>query len=195
MLLLTMKTALTILFQVLMICCLEAQPPEFDNRCVKSSRSLKAIKKIFPFNKTEKIKTVSFKPKNNPYREGMQMFEIPKVNNRIDTLQLFESKTLSIEQEQVLLDILMNYNFKPKAAISTTRATCEYSPRNAVLFCDKTGNIVAYIEICFECHIYEISPQKEFASNLRIGEFCTEKWTMMKVFFEESGIKFGIIEQ
>src|SRR2546430_6548870 len=93
-----MKTVLTIILQVLLIYCSNAQTTEIDNRCVKGSRTLKSIKKIFPFSKTEKIKVVSFKPKSDLERKEIQIFEIPKLNGAIDTLQLFESKTLSLEQ-------------------------------------------------------------------------------------------------
>ena len=99
-------------------------------------------------------------------------------------------------QEKELLDVLLNYNFSPKTkSFFTTRATCDYSPRNAILFCDNSRNIIAYIEICFECSIYELYPSRDiFPKNLRVGEFCGNKWEMVKDFFIKSGLKFGVME-
>lgn len=188
-----MKRFLLFTFAVLSASTLFAQP-EIDDHCVKKSVPFRKLKKMLPFSDAVKVKVVSFKPKLG--QKGEYVFEIPKTNNQIDTTQFHESHTLNLLEEQELLDILMNYNYSQKAeAISSTRSTCDYFPRNAILFCDTKGNIIAYIEICFQCSIYELYPERHtFPKSLRVGEFCGNKWNMVKELFFKSGLKFGVIE-
>ncbi len=62
-----------------------------------------------------------------------------------------------------------------------------YDPRNAVLFLDTNGKIIAVFEMCFECLGYSLSP-KDFY----IGDMRPCKNTALKKFFEEAGIHYGI---
>jgi len=104
----------------------------------------------------------------------------------------FESYILNSKEEMELLDVLINYNYKPRSAHSTMSVTCIFSPRNAILFCNKTGEVIAYLEICFECSLFQFSPKSSVPKNLDGWDFCEEKLDKIKGMFRSSGIKYGV---
>ena len=153
------------------------------NGCVKSKSLKKAdLIKTFPFERTEKIQLVSFGP---GYTES-----IPIKDGKVDTLSFKETKKLDSQQEEKLIDILFNYTFNTDVyddSIPQEVMMC-YNPRNAILFKDKHNYIVAYIEICFECLQYKKS------TNINIGDFCHDKFGMLKTFFRKNKVMFGTTE-
>ncbi|MGC4022966.1 MAG: hypothetical protein QM734_13995 [Cyclobacteriaceae bacterium] len=103
----------------------------------------------------------------------------------------FETKTLNRKEENGLIDILYNYNFDPKVnpnSIVLDVAMC-YMPRNAIIFRNKTNEIITYLEICFECLRY-VNPKND----LNIV-FCQGKYDRLKDYLGQLGIKFGVTEQ
>ena len=53
----------------------------------------------------------------------------------------------------------------------------------------KNNIIISYIEICFECEAIRTSETK-----LNLGEYCSEKYDLIKSIFQEKNIKYGITE-
>src|SRR5689334_8254910 len=101
--------------------------------------SIAEIKKQFPFNSTETIKLVSFKP-DTPQADSIIVEpEIPKTNGQIDMTKMFEVKTLSDKQEDKILNILLNT--KPPKTIQVVFC---YEPRNGIIFLDKDEKILGY---------------------------------------------------
>lgn len=151
--------------------------------CVRTkSLARKDLKNEFPFNKATKIQFVSFKPD----KESM-----PMIDGVIDTAKFIEVKTLKRKQEDKLIDILYNYNFDPKISrdsIVLEEMVC-YEPRNAIIFKNERKEIVSYLEICFECL------KHRRPSDLHLGDFCQDKYALLKSYFEQMGIKFGIMVQ
>ena len=94
---------------------------------------------------------------------------------------MFEVKTLDSEGEKELMRILMNYDSQDTSSV----AFC-YEPRNGIIFFDKVGRIIGYIEICFECLRYKTLPDTINVSTLFPDEF--EK---MKILFKRVGITYG----
>ncbi|GHN03202.1 hypothetical protein WSM22_46910 [Cytophagales bacterium WSM2-2] len=181
-----MKITLTLLCIVLVeqLAYSQSQPssePHFAY-CVKTkSLTRTKLKNTYPFDRTKKIQLVSFKP---DYESG------PMKNGTLDSTKFIESKTLRRKDENNLVDILYNYNFDPKVnkdSIVTEAMMC-YEPRNAVLFKNNKNEIVAYLEICFECLRHKES------EGLLLGEFCQDKYSRLKDFFGQIGIKYGLTE-
>ena len=62
-----------------------------------------------------------------------------------------------------------------------------YSPRNAVLFVDKSGNVIAELEVCFECLGFEVRPHDFYINDVRECMYYA-----LKKVFADAGIKYGI---
>jgi hypothetical protein len=62
-------------------------------------------------------------------------------------------------------------------------------PRNAIFFLDKNNIIIAYIEICFECEAIRTSDKE-----LYLGEYCSDKYNLIKSIFKENNINYGVTE-
>lgn len=151
--------------------------------------TISEIKKSFPYNKTEIIKLVSFKYDHPVVNESDTSEleipayepEIPKTNGQIDFTKMFEVKTLDDDGEKELMSILMNHDTQDTNSV----AFC-YEPRNGVVFFDKDGHIIGYIEICFECLRYKTEP-----STITISTLFPDEYEAMKMLFKREGITFG----
>jgi hypothetical protein len=66
-----------------------------------------------------------------------------------------------------------------------------YDPRNAVLFIDKNGKIIAELEICFECLGYITRP-RDFYIRDNMRE-CM--YDALKKIFADAGVKYGIVPE
>lgn len=150
------------------------------------------IRRQFPFNKTETIKLVSFK---YDYQETtasdttlteipIYAPEIPKTNGQVDMTKMFEVKTLNDKQEDKLLNILMNTK-PPK----TSEVVFCYEPRNGIVLFDKDEQILAYIEICFECLKYKVDPE-----TIKIPTLYKNGLDTLKRLFSDTGITYGTKE-
>lgn len=111
---------------------------------------------------------------------------LPRKNDTICYSLLDEIKTLSKSDIDSLTDILYNIGFKgPVHIMSLT--TC-FTPRNAILFIDSSGKTFDYVEICFQCSRHETSSEK-----IELGEFCDQKYALLKKFFISLGIGIGTL--
>ena len=147
-----------------------------DPKCYHNGH-LSALQRrqIFPFNQAENIKIISFHSK---------LGKTPIQNDTIITSKVIEIKTLSEKQINQLTDILYNYNYSKKTNLISFSETGCYSPRHAIVFCDKSKQVISYMEICLEC--------KKTVSNLpkeSLGNFCSGKYELLHQFFSSIGIK------
>ena len=140
---------------------------------------LNDITKKFPFNKTIKIKLVSFKLEETYHAER----QIPKTNGVVDFTRMFEVKTLESKSADRLKDVL--YNFKQGNG-PTERFMC-YEPRNGIVFLDDADKVIGYVELCFDCRGSKMEPV-----DMNIGGFCQEKFDAIQGFFINSGITYGM---
>lgn len=140
---------------------------------------------FYPFNVAKNIKLVSFgiKPVKNGFTSPDG--QLPMKNKKIVYSDLMEVKTLSKSQIDSLTDLLYN-NIYTGYFSTITEAQC-YNPRNAILFLDDNGALIVFIEICFECQRYRTNSQK-----VVLGDFCSQKYDLLKEFFQQAGIEFGI---
>jgi len=64
---------------------------------------------------------------------------------------------------------------------------CGYQPRNGILFYDKKGKLVGFLEICFQCH-----ESKSFGNAPEMQNYCNEMMSALQNFFLSNGIKYRI---
>jgi hypothetical protein len=122
-------------------------------------------------------------------------FKIKTVNNTDEILSLItengkfepakwqEEITLNEAQKQALGNILFNYGNKV-VPYRRDQPEC-FMPNNAILFLDKFGNVSSVIELSFACETMVSMPNR-----LGTGTWCSEKFDVMRKFFEDAGMKF-----
>jgi len=169
--------------------CFSQSREEKNARCTKTN-NLSEIQRLshFPFSETSTVKLVSFKNKNigivgDELQEHIDSIKLKE--DKFNPLLYNEVATLDSLKINKLTDIIYNYTYKKKP-YSIRAATC-YMPRNAIFFIDNNNNIIAYIEICFGCDAYRAS-----AKEINIGEYCNEKYEMIKSIFKDCKIEYGI---
>ncbi len=161
--------------------------------------------KFFPFNRYKTVMLISFElpeprdeiiytdtakiPINTPVKEEVYHKLLEK-NQKLDLTKLKENKVLSTLEVDKLTDVLYNFGYISTKSykgllIADPGYSC-YEPRNAIVFLDENGLIAEYIEICFECHRREESSEK-----MKTGEFCTDKYDLIRKYFRAMGIKYG----
>lgn len=153
---------------------------ELANECFNSHKYNRLQRlKIYPFNKAKEIKLISFKADHF----------IPVKKKNIDYSRVIESQILNSDQTDELTDILHNVGFDPNFKVKyriIDSYKC-YEPRNGILFLNSEGKAFEFIEICFECHGTRSSSKK-----VKEGIFCNQKFSLLKEFFQSTGIKYGL---
>jgi len=155
------------------------------NDCIRT-KSLKAhdLVNVFPFSKSTAIELVSYKTVLDDSTVEKSPFAI---EGRVDESKLVEQKVLNQNQIDDLVDILYDYTFDPKIdSIDHSVATC-FWPRDAFVFKDKKGEVVARIEVCFACWRTEFYPER-----FQPVDFCDGKMDMLLAFMKNAGIQFGV---
>lgn len=167
--------------------------------------SMDEIIKSFPFNKTTKIKIVSYNT------DFLSEFRIPlppvgkdgdstmikrliadetfpnKLENIIIGNENLEGikqiKTLNLEETFELLKLL--YNTCGKFSSDIREVSICFFPRNAVLFYDENDVVLEILEICFDCHRMQFNSEK----SLEINGMCTNFYLKVENFFNSKGLK------
>ena len=213
-----MKALLTLLLVFLSITFVYAQEEEDTYNCGwNKNLSVKERNTIFPFNKAKKVVLLAY---------PNHLFMIDNVNQ--DSLDIAgaskyydshvlnkwviehnDRKSIYFSTEEVKLtgkginklsNLLFNYTTDKKLSgpITINVAGC-YEPRNAMLFFDKNDEVIACIEICFECNAVNVLKGESKFLDEAILEFrldsdsCYDKHTLLREFFIEQGIKFGAV--
>jgi hypothetical protein len=182
--------------------------------------SKKERRNMFPFNESKNILLISYKNKDPFFSqkrvidsfydsEGKRHFERKYVDVNLcehkevikqwkgDKVGYLKPNYCAIEITKLSkkdIDTLSNlfFNFQlPKNSLEPERTNC-YTPRNAILFLDKTDKLIAICEICFECSQTYFSFDKEFEPNL--DGYCSLRNQSFKTFFLNKEIKFGAID-
>ena len=156
-----------------------------NDYCVKT-KSLKAsdLNNVFPFNKSVAIEVVSYKT----FLDDTTVEKSPfAVDGKIDRSQLVEQKILTQSQVDELVDILYDYTFDPKIDSLIYAVSACFWPRNAVLFENAKGKIIARLEVCFQCWRSEFYPER-----FTPVDFCDGKMDMLMGFMQSAGIRFGL---
>ncbi|MCF6405029.1 hypothetical protein L3C95_19160 [Chitinophaga filiformis] len=156
--------------------------------------------KHYPFNLSAQVQLISFDGLVKITDDGEFTFRLnPEqigdgglLSDDNDTIKpipipvgMREIRTMTLAQIDTLTDILYNYGYA--GDIQVISKTGCYIPRNAILFRDNNGKVIAFIEICFECRNTRLSSE-----NISLGEHCQWKLDMLKALFKKVGIKYGI---
>lgn len=173
-----------------------------NHRCRETIQfSVSKRRKLYPFNQANKIELVAFEDiynyKNNfdpdttpsPRLQLLKYSSKYRNNSTIKSEQEFNLppfvviKTLGMASKDSLSHIL--FNIKYAGVIYSNSTTKCYQPRNAILFYDKDGGLLEYLEICFTCDGNRLSWK---AKNI---DWCDSKYKNLKQIFRQNGVEFG----
>ena len=188
---------IAIIFLTFVSCCIYSQSKkstkinfEDNANCVRSKRvNFKNRLKMFPLDNTTYIKVVAHRTKNGMIGAELQKY-LDSIKIGEDTINLKEFDehiNLNLSQIEKLSDVIFNYSHKGKEyAMSDTMC---YQPRNAIIFLDNNNKVLGFIEICFGCNHLRTSDKR-----IDIGDYCEQKYDLIKNIFRECGIRYGITE-
>lgn len=166
---------------VILLAVLFSRCNSSSNYCGNSNRyDFNEIEGFDIYKETSIVKLGAFKLRDST--------SLPMKNGSVDVNSFSELKTLNGESKKDLFKILVNYDLLPGKIneIKRTVVFC-YNPRNAILFFDGEGTVIGYVELCFECFGY-----KKYPSSLNVGEFCDDKFEVLKDIFKKNGVQYGI---
>ncbi|WP_295715761.1 hypothetical protein [Mucilaginibacter sp.] len=172
--------------------------PSYDHCIFTNQYTVKQRLKKYPFSKAVKILAISYHALEVPNEEviidgdstkhivpphniGLQV-----IKDSLDFSNLLEVKILDQMQINRLTNIIYNTDFRKNIGFSQTGGASCYEPRNAFIFFDRQGKVYDYLEICFGCKHYSSKSGK-----LDIGEFCTQKYDILRKYFKSVGINYG----
>ena len=144
----------------------------------------KSIVEKYPYNNTSNIHLVSNQPTKDSFRNLIR-YDFPIKNDTICYTNFHEIKVLTLTEIETLTKLLFvtNINYTVRTYIERG---C-YFPRNAIIFNDNKGNLLGYIEICFECNNFKLSDEK-----IKVGKDLKYNISHLKSFFKNAGIDYGI---
>lgn len=171
--------------------------------------STKERNQNYPYNKASRIAFVSFlgnidklpKPEKIKLDDDEIYFEevYTPISVMVDYFNILredfskynpkdfeESIVLDESQKNELTNLVFNYGYR-KYNGKEKIANC-YTPQNAILFFDENDKLFEFVEICFECHKYDLSDRKSFD----LGEDCSDKLDLLQNLFAKVGIKYGV---
>jgi hypothetical protein len=195
-------TKLSVLLSLLFICTIaqaQLKPLDIKHPPTKSQRmqseanthckmhnkySAEQRRGFYPFSKASRVELISYNWPDSIVMGG----EVPLKGGQLDATYIKEVKVLSNSQIDSLTQILYNVGYKGYF-FTEVDIQC-YNPRNAIVFFDASGKLLGFIELCFECQKFRLSSQK-----ICTGDFCYEKYTLLKTFFSSVGIRYGTQER
>lgn len=145
----------------------------------------------FYYSKFSKIELISINPvlytEFNNFKKKIDTLFIPETiiidSSKIDFSRINERSqiTNSIEINNIMN--LLYKNYQPEHL----EYFCGYQPRNGMLFYDEQGQLVGFLEICFECNGF-----RNFATAPEMQNYCDEMIINLKNLFLSKGIQYGI---
>jgi hypothetical protein len=169
---------------------------------------------MFPFNTAKKVVYISFYGTELGFdqyldengkiisNDSLLDIHLSKLAVKVFHFKYSNSKYYAkefVELNQIQIDNLSNlaFNFlikKRPENMMMYQAGC-YTPRNAILFLDNEEKVIAYTEICFECRQYYSDWDEKTFDSLVGVEACDDVFIILKHFFKNTGIKYGITER
>ncbi|MBS1526778.1 MAG: hypothetical protein JST19_14060 [Bacteroidetes bacterium] len=170
----------------------------YYNDCVFTHRYT-VIQRLgkYPFNKAVKILAISYNGEPDPNDDVKTIGDTttPRKekphglffhNDTLDLSNIFEIKQLTAEQVAKLTNIMFNTKARIPNYHPDPGRKC-FEPRDALIFYDKKGKVFDYMEICFECMMYESKSNKLFLTSV----YCNQQFDLIKKFLISLGIQFG----
>lgn len=167
---------------------------------------------IFPFNTAKKVVYISFYGTEfglNEYLDDKgkvirndSLLQIHLTKLAVKTFHLKNNEKyfakefveLNIDQINNLSNLVFNFKINNKSKVEMMYSYGCYMPRNAILFLDSEDKVIAHTEICFECYKYNSDWSDAFDSLVGV-EACDDVFKILKHFFKNTGIKYGITER
>ncbi|WP_439478926.1 hypothetical protein [Chryseobacterium aquaticum] len=166
--------------------------------------SINEIMNSYPFNKTTKVKIVSY---NTDFLSEFPI-PLPPLGKNVDSTiikRLISEQTFPIKLEKILgkeslegIKQTKTLNFKETFELSQLLYnTCGkfkndmrevnkcFFPRNAVLFLDDNDIVFEILEICFECQRMQFNSEK----SLEINGMCDNFYPIIEKVFKDSGFQ------
>ena len=168
-------------------------PPEPDTYADSSNCALKATpsgtlcNQNFPFNQATGVKILSYKAMS--YRDTAirdKAFFLLTYKGELNLKATKQSIALNEGQIDSLAHLMYNFGYKG-SPVGYSLANCLFHPRNAIVFYDADEKPFAYLEICFGCEQFMAFPKR-----FQTGEFCSQKFELLKAFFRQAGIIYGL---
>lgn len=172
----------TVLVAMIPICAVgQNMPREARNHECKVTNKYSAVDRLknYPFGVAAEVRLVSFLYKPDSM---VVEYSLPEKEGKVDLAKMTETITLDKTKIDSLTHILFNVGYRGR--ILTSSVVSCYSPRNAILFIDSTGQVFEFIELCFDCSKFRLS-----SSKIKTGEFCSQKYDIIKAFFVSQGIE------
>jgi hypothetical protein len=180
---------LSVIIVLLAFGCRVRTPQEIedDNTACMQCADLPLSKrmKLYPFNAASKIQMISWGERVDTTYGGSDSYQysFAQKNDTVCYSKCTEIITLNKNQIDELSFLMYNIGMKDtKSGLGESRC---YEPRNAIIFLDKKGKILEYIELCFECF------RVRHSENVSLGLMCAQKLDLLKELFRKVGIKHG----
>jgi hypothetical protein len=161
-------------------------PPGGNGKPGTTSFTMYSLEKrlsFYPFSQSSHIQIVSFGPQVDSTNGDMnKIYKLPRIKDSICFSKIDQVRRLTLEEIGKLSDIL--YNTCGRWTISVEESEGCWYPRNALILFDSSGKAFEYIEICFQCLIFE-------KSNAVIPDplDCTYAFEDLQEFFEKAGVR------
>jgi hypothetical protein len=172
----------------------------YYNDCVFTHRyTITQRLQKYPYNKAAKILAISYDGSGEPNIDVNIGDDTTKQVKRkshglifhsdtLDMSNLIEIKQLTPEEINRLTNIVFNTRVRIPNYNPDPGRKC-FEPRNALVFYNKEGKVFDYIEICFECMMYQSKSGKLFLT----AAYCNQQFDLIKKFLLELGIQFGTV--
>lgn len=136
---------------------------------------------------TEKVINMTYEPCS----QQKVIKEWQLTNEQGENVEYCAIESIQLNQEQIdtLSNILFNYKVVGKGTLFVSIYGC-YFPRNSIIFLDKTGKPICFIEICFECK--RIIGSNSALDKVASVSLCDEKLNKLDNLFGSVGIHYGI---
>lgn len=143
--------------------------------------------RTFPFDQSDRIEILSYPVRFtwDTVRAGENTYindELIAPNGRVrlPKVKIKDRVRLDREQRARLFDALCN---KPCAEDEKMVAAC-YDPRHAVIFYDRQGKAIAFLELCLECY------QKRHTEGIPVQDLCAAKVNSLHQLFQDFGVTY-----
>jgi hypothetical protein len=159
--------------------------------------------KQFPFNKAKRIVLVSYPGSVDLPKKGSEEPTYIKTLNidwgksehygSPDKYKITEEKEITGKDVDDLSNLLINYTTKKGFKSNIIVEIKCYMPRNGVVFYDENDTVICFLEICFDCKQYHISPEVGNINYLNNVEDCGfERVDFLEGIFERNGVWHGL---
>lgn len=119
-------------------------------------------------------------------------FDVTHLAGKTKKFAVLEMAELNTSEKDSLSRWFFNYRPKKLPAERWIEPVGCFTPRNAVIFLDASAKVVAFIEVCFECRGYYVSPDVRWFNDLNRMTGCHGKIDLLMPIFRRKQIGYGV---